>query len=595
MKKQKYGKEIVLVLMVIFSFLVLIPSASSVLTRGMIVQPGGAKVDLQYDTVGDSYGDRIAGLNPDAGLRTYADAAADVQGKFAGALYAAGVSSGNLQYVIITRDGSPQPLHATDAAATACGAGCWYADTPDGSGTYVNLQFADGEVGAGGGNPGASFFPGHPYIVISDDETVDNGNDKYVLVNPSNDGELIGTFSYSASIPANYNQRTGNVSFTPSGTSTAAASDHSNDAYLACGVCNDTYADNCSATGITDIGTQLSLNTSVVDPADNYIQYKFVVTNGIGTSFCIGPDLDINSIGLSPSGTFPPGKQITITATIDNDNNVDVNQSFNVTFYVDGLNPANQIGLSQNVTNVDGLGPGQSTTAQVVWDTTGFLAGSHTIYARLSDDWIGDCNDAGDNSSTTYSVKLVYLPNVWIDGVKHDNFSDAGRPYNVSIQINDSNGAMIPNVTVRVTEENGISVFAPLQTYTSNGVKKGLKPVSQAEVLTDVNGWADFTLIPTGNKMYALSEYGYTNISDHVGNYSLYLEIFNSSTGSELQLVQFGLEVGEYNLSLLNLTADVPNSSVQNSFVTFNQDTYVTTYMNFAYQILGMARRWINT
>lgn len=590
MKKQtRYEKQIILFLLVILSVLVFLPSASSVVTRGMIIQSGGSKLDLVYDTNSDSYQDKVSGVNADAALRVYGTLNTDVANKYVGVIYAVGVNSGNLQYVIVSRDLTDFPLQQT-GSATSCGASCNYADTS------FSLQIASSLVGGLGGNPGAAWFPAYPYMVISgDDDASTTGDNVYVWIDNSADGKLTGSYTgYTATgtLQPNYDQATGMTSFNPTGTSpSAAATDpgHNSVAYLMCGICNDTHGDNCSDTTTTDIGTAVNLNTSIVLPGDSYTTTRYAVVNGIGTQFCIGPDLDIDQVTLNDYSE-PPGAQITVTARVANQNNVNVTQTYNVTFYYDAIDSAHQIGAGQILTT--DLGPGETTTTQVTWDTTGILAGAHTVYARLGDSWIGDCDDSNDHGSVGYTVELVYLGYVDIDGNRTLNFSNAGRPYNVTFQINDSNGQQIANTTIRITEKNGISILAPLQTYTANGIKRGVKPVSIAEVITDSNGMANLVLIPTGNKLYTAG-YEYTNITEHLGNYSIYYEIFNSS-GTELQLVDSnGVKVGEINMTLLDLTATSPTGADQYSLSVFNQDTYVKTFLNFAYQIFATARQWI--
>ena len=68
------------------------------------------------------------------------------------------------------------------------------------------------------------------------------------------------------------------------------------------------------------------------------------------------------------------------------------------------------------------------------------------------------------------------------------------------------------NATARVTEMNGYSAFAPTQFWSSFG----LTSYSVAEVLTDENGWVNFTIVPTGGIQGQESKIGEYNISFEV-------------------------------------------------------------------------------
>ncbi|MCK4589777.1 MAG: hypothetical protein KAT77_04990 [Nanoarchaeota archaeon] len=584
MKKQKrYQKQIILLLLVIFSVLLVLPSASSVATSGSIIKDSDNSImNVPYDSNVDAHVDNTATV-PNAALRINGSAAADVANLYTGGLYAVGTNPavGNFQYVIMTTDGDPDPLMQTGAAQSCPGSACY-------ARTGANLAFPLAIVGSDSGNPGAAFFPGNIYVVVSSNKTVED-TDALIYLSPS-DGELTGTYTVSSSyMETYYVQSTGNTRFDVTGISTGAYSDHSSSNYLACGLCNDTRGHNCSDTTLTSPGAAyVTLNTDIVLPADSYVHYKYGVVNGRATSFCIGPDLDITAVSANPS-TGPPGTSVNVSATVLNDNNVNVTQAFTVDFYYDSVTPGNKIGSTQTIT---GLGRDDSTNAaSVLWDTTGITSGAHILYGVLDDAGIGDCGPTNDNHTGSFTTELVYYIFVDIDGVRTDNFTDAGRPYNVSLQVNNSNNAVVPNTIVRITEENGISLLAPLQTYTSGGTKYGVKPVSKAEVITDSNGRAYLALIPTGNKLYTPG-YEYTNLTDHVGNYSLYIEIFNSA-GTELQLMQNGVKVNEYNLTLFNMTNRIPTGSELYSLGVYNQDAYVKTFLNFAYQIFATARQWI--
>lgn len=532
----------------------------------------GAIQNVYYYTSGNGYKDNV-GNTPDVNLTVCADTSGELTSKKVAAFYLVGANDSSLLLYEIL---------GGDSVARFISLGAPYASGSDYC-AQANFEFFAGR----------SPYPAAVFAVVDTNNnntgsTFDFGTDAIIPITTSN-GYLRGSYSFS-NVQTTYSQTTGNVSVNPTAataytsSSTTTSPSQDSDTKLMLGVCEDSQGVNCTGTIQTSLDASAkSLYTGIVSPADTTIYYRYAVANGLSTQFCIGPNLDITTVSASPS-TGPPGTIVNITATIQNQNTVDVTQSYNISFYYDS---GNLIGTQTLI----GLADGASKQTSVIWNTSGIGSGSHPLSAKLTDTGIGDCDNSDDNATGSFSTELVYFPYVWIDGVQNNTFPYPGRPHNVTIQINDSDGNVAANVTVQITEENGLSLIAPTQTFTVNGNKRGVKPVSTAEVITDNSGTVNLALIPTGNKLYT-SAYSYTNISDHVGNYSLYFEIFNSS-GSELQLYYNNQKVGEFNFTLQSQTAVQPNSTERYSLDVLNENTYVKAILNFIHQVRTTASLWI--
>ena len=126
-------------------------------------------------------------------------------------------------------------------------------------------------------------------------------------------------------------------------------------------------------------------------------------------------------------------------------------------------------------------------------------------------------------------------------------------------------------------------------THTEGAQKKGVKSLSTAEVHTNSSGIAKFAVIPTGNKLYEPAYAGY-NVSDHVGNYSLYFQAYVS--GSAVQMVVSGNLTDTYYFNLTNMTARQPTGAELNSVAVIYQNTFVKQVVNFVYQAFSAASKW---
>ena len=460
-------------------------------------------------------------------------------------------------------------------------------------------------------NSGLARYPAKAFAVvdINGDGTVDPND---LIINMSSNGFFGGSFnarSTTATLQANYVQATGFVnsigpgssaqvdictaSGLPSNCGTWGSSSTSQiDASLVMGICVDDAGLVCNDTVKRTLGAANSnLNTSIVNPLDSQIFNPYFVTNGIGYQFCIGPDVNVVSVNANPS-VGPKGTIVNLTAPVVNVNNVDVTTSFTVEFWVSGSNVCNGSIINSGANRLQAFSA-NTKTATCIWDTSSVTPGTSTIIGTPKDAIVGikDCNDGNDNGTGYFTTETVWMPRVWIDSVETNVFPDAGRPYNLTVFINNSDGGN-PPVLLRLVEENGMSVFAPTQLYTLNIGDSGVISKATSQVITDDTGFISFAVVPTGTKLYN-PEYAYLNVSSYVGNHSIYFEIFNNATGAELQLFFNGSKQDDFPFVLTNLSPRTPNATEKRTLVVINQNSLVKEALDLTYRSLATAVRWL--
>ncbi len=580
MKAAKYVVGILFMLV-----LLSVPSYASV--TGAAIVSSGTNTSMYYIAAPvKAYLDPYSGVNPDATLRFWSNAAnlaganADLKNKYVGALYYVG--SGDTTYVIITTDNTDNPLTQITMDAISCGGGgepapsqagrafapgssCWYADAP-----AASLTFSATKVVGGSGNPGASWYPAQIYAVLSSDDAV-TADDKFVFL-PQSAGWLRGSYSLSTSVGGSYDQATGNVAFSVNGiTGTTTTGSQSiwptytdrNATFLAVGICNYVNGSSCSDTGLFFPSQSITLSTGVVNPpVTSPVNTKYYVINGFGTSFCIGPNL---AVSISSNNSNPSdGSPVLLTATISNSGNVNADVPFQVSFY-DGANLLD----TQTVTS---LNKGSNTQKTYVWDTT-FKTGSHTLYAKVDEsDMIKECYESDNTGQTTVNVQMVYYMRIFIDGVETTLISDVGKPYNITVSVTDSLGNAVNNANIKITEKNGISLLAPTQIWQEGSLNKSVVSYSTAEVLTNSSGLVSFTIIPTGNKMMDVNP----DIRLYTGDYSMYAQLYITGT---LQRTM--------NFTVSSLTSSGPTARI----VSTNQDNTDYIY-DVIYQVFSNIKKW---
>lgn len=598
-EKQQYKPTIILVAVALM--LMSLPSVSSIVSGGQILDSSNNTVDLYYSTISNSFTDGISG-NPNVKLRIIGDNAADVANRYVGAVYAVNTSGSNPLMSVITADSVPPALGQT-GAAFVCG-GNWCADTA----LEVNFQTNTAATG-----DGAAFFPGNVFVFVSNNDNINFGaGDELAPVVSGvsgstasrstvigSNGTLRGRYTANGNLASTYNQATGNVNFgvieaygTPNtGSDVVISTSHPNDPFVLMGLCDDVRGLSCDSvhSGNLSMG-QVSMNTGIVNPPDTIKTTKYSVINGLGIGFCIGPDVSVSSVTKNPSGGFP-GTVFNITATVQNVGNVNVTKDFNVSFYDVA---AGFLG-SRNISG--GLPVGSSKSVWILYNTGSFSAGTRTInvYSNHTDVGIADCNNGNNQGSTSIILAKAYMLNFFINGNKTTTFDSPGRIYNITAVLNDTDGNLINNATIRITEENGLSLFAPMQIFNETpALKNGVKPITTAEVRTSIAGKAEFALAPSGNPLY-YPPYASSNVEHYHGNYTVYAEAFSPS-GGKYQLVQMPsftfIDRVEFNFT--NNTIQYPNASQLASEQYKRQNNFVQQVYDFIDQAFAAAFRRMN-
>ncbi|MEM3364247.1 MAG: CARDB domain-containing protein [Candidatus Micrarchaeia archaeon] len=530
-------------------------------------------VNMSWDIGSTSYIDSVGG-NPDTVVQVCVDAPGnigEIQNKYVMFVYRTGNVAG---FQNISKDNTGKDhTQLTNCSGTCC---------------MSAINNVGGQpVGPYNFYSGTAVYPAYIYAIVSDDQ-VFTESDTFIAVGPKS--HLRGAYTTN-DVESTYNSATGNVTLTITGvtsyTRTGSATNNVNLPYFQLGICEPSpslFAWACTGgrSGVSR-GVAYSLHTGVVSPPDTAKYTKYYLINGIDRSFCIGPDPAVVGVSLAPSTQFAGG-QVLVTVTIRNDGNVDITQPFDVNVYFDGI-------PTQVLTVAGGLAKYTSTTRSFTLNTGLNSSGPHTILARLAPTTIADCDLSNNQSSAVLTIVKTYRVRTFINGIESKTFPDAGRPYNLTINVTDSDGVPA-NVTVRMYEVNGISLFSPIQRIDSTtSPYRGLKSVSYGESRTRF-GIVNYTIIPTGNKLYT-PEYAYLQVSNYVGEYSLYLKVYNITSGEELQQTNGTALISQYNFTLLNMSARIPSQAEEGTANPMHRDEYISQIAQFAYNVFAALSKWI--
>ena len=520
--------------------LFLIGTANAAFTRAQILNDDNNVDDVYYvSSSAKAYADDVGATGQNSGddfkLRVYYNVSGENSGVWVTFVYKVGDS-----FTIIA-DGATSGTFMEQLGTEQ---GSYYADSP------VSLNFRNSYA----------IFPGYVYAVVSDNNTVEL-TDTFISIN-STDGYLVGSYS-ATDVASTYDQTTGMVSLTINGVtgqpgSFNILSEHASDQFLMVGICTNSYGVTCSDDNATAPNVANSLNTSILNPSvTSAVNYRYYVINGMGTQFCIGPNMNVT---LTTNDSNPnDGDAVLLTATVVNLGNVDIDSEFNVRFY-DGT-------TLLDTQTISTLNSDSSTDKTYEWNTK-WQTGSHTMWVKVdTTDTIKECNEDNNNASVLVDVAVTYSAIIYINDTESTNFPMVGRPYNVTVNVTDSTNASVSDAVIRIVEKNGISVFAPIQAWQEGSTNKSVVSYSIAEVRTNSSGLVSFALIPTGNKLLDVEPYIATY---YTGNYSLYLEIYVA--GSLKNTIS--LTVGE-------LTASEPNGQVtvlNNDIVDYVKDVVYDMY-----------------
>ncbi len=510
--------------------------------------------------------------NSDLGIAACGIAYDDQYGTVA---YAANVS-GTWIFIPVGYDGNAKPYTAMDNSINSiCANG--YASLPANFGVASSTHPLY--------NPPVyiAAFPANLFLLVRGS---DAGAPSNVYPFNNSRGRFLGSFN---GVTANYNQVTHNVTVdfstitftTKSGDETESKADGNYSVTanrrMVIASCSEQYGVDCAGAKIISATGQLpvELETDVTSPSDSAKYTRFAVLNGIGTSYCIGPELQASSVSLTPTNPlYSQSSSVNITITINNNGNVNVTTPFNVSVWQDGVGGT----FIQNLTIDSLLNASSNTTVLTGINLTNKTSGAHTINIEVEDAAAGiaDCdNHANDQASVGFTIVKTYSMDTYINGTAGTNFPQVGKPYNFSVHAIDSDGNDVASGIVRVVEKNGASLI-PMQFWNESSNNISVVPYSIAEVKLNSSGWREFTIIPTGNKMIADEP----DIANYfTGNYSLYVELYTSDSTYRLTK----------NLTVGSLTPDDPTQQINVN----NQDVINSAY-GLVYRIYSTVKKWLN-
>ena len=504
--------------------------------------------------------------------------------KYVGAAYGLNIS-GSMTAVLISYNDASNPLAA---AGTSGGGSCYYAGPMSAitfSPSYLDLA-TDVYYAA---------FPGTIWVMYADNAD-GTANAQYVHVDAS-DGYLRGSYSGFISTSSfdegstDFTISNPTISFTTqsgSFSTTASNADHgvTSDRRMVVGICNDSVGINCCSGQVVDDTSDFSLTLDAcVAPNDQETHTRYGVINGIGTSVCIGGNLYVSSSGISEDqDPIYYGQVLNLSYSYSNTGNVNVSTDFLVYISVYDQSNASRVVFEDTIDVTDLItSGGGSDSGSTVWAVNA-TSGNYVAKVEVdSGSAITECAEGDNDDTTSFEVKAVAIPQVYLNGVATENFSFAGRPYNFTLFLVDSDGLDMGNASVILREVNGVSFFAPTQvwnaTINSQSTQTGLVSYSEGRFYTDDDGMASFTVIPGGNKLYT-ADYAYTDVYSYLGDYSLYLTGTDSS-GDDLTFSIGGSLYTEYGLLLGNHTIEAVGGSLNYP----NQNSYVDHVMEWVYAI----------
>lgn len=532
--------------------------------------------------------------NPNVGIEI-----CDVGQKYVGATYAINVN-GEWKYVLITYSSDSEALSYTSQSGSQTG--CYF--TPIDYLTFSPYYFSTPDP-----DVYVAAFPGKLFVVYEDSAnpgTLSN----FVFV--GNNGYLRGSYT----VPRSFDESTCKISISEptitfeyyGGSFSARASDPnvgiSSERKMVIGICSDAYGEACSdGVVLSSPNFPLTLLTDLTGSPCVHDQMtpidRYVVINGLGNYICIGPNLKVSITELSPNPVYY-NQTLTVKYRIYNPRdtpyeiqggNVKVTTDFKVKITIfNSSNPA-QIVYEKTETITDDISVNGYTEKTFTWRAD-VRSGFYTIKIEVDyNNDIGECNENDNSVQQNFEVKPVIIPEIWINEKRTNTFPYPGVPYNFSLYLKDSDNETLRNAYVKLVEVNGLSLFTPTQIWEKvydehgNKTKNATKVTTITEVYTDYYGWVNITLIPTGNKLFA-PEYSYTNASEILGNYSLYITGKYKKNGKweNFKFVVNNKLSDTYPLNVQNLYT---YKEYEKESMFYNQKSFVEAVMDWIYTIFA--------
>jgi len=241
-------------------------------------------------------------------------------------------------------------------------------------------------------------------------------------------------------------------------------------------------------------------------------------------------------MNLTPASPIA-GDNVTINVTIKNNGSTGAG-SFNTSFLVDDV--------EQNRQETVNLDFGASEILTFYWTA---VTGMHNLTAAVDiDNAVNETNETNNNITKTVNIGVACNLTVLIDGVEASNFTNAGEPYNVTVNVTSFGSPA--GATVRVIENNGYTFFAFPQFQDSN-----VSNYVSGEVFTGSDGIESLTVVPTGGRNVDTSK---------VGNYTIDVRaIFSGSNCANKTLTVTNVDFPDPSTSI-----SIPNRAQIDSFKT---------------------------
>ncbi|MGM5480082.1 MAG: CARDB domain-containing protein [Nanobdellota archaeon] len=531
---------------------------------------------------GNLYLDAYAN-NPDVGIEL-----CDLGTKYVGAFYAMNVA-GSWRNALVTYSSSNTAFGQTTEDT---GGGC-YATVPG----FITVSPSDLTTP----NPDVkkAALPGNLWIGHATNSNPGSVTD---FVYSEGDAKFRGGYTVPRTFSSATRQitlSTPEIQFQTSSTTFSKSADDdsfgvSSERPLVLGVCDDATGVSCSAGQVLTSPTfPLSFDSGLSSGQinDQQTHTKYAVLNSLGQQMCIGANLNPILSSVSPDPIYYSqtlNMQFSVRNPRDSPfelrgGNVDVTTPFNVRVQIyETSNPANVV-YSNSQTVSSSVSVDETIPFSLNWPALEH-SGTYTVEVELdTDDDIVECDETDNIATTTFELLPITMPEIFIDGVNTDEFPRANEPYNVTFHLENSDGDILNDANVILTEKNGLNLAVPTQTYDSiidsslNTEQRGIISVSQARFKTDYYGNTSFTFIPTFDKLYD-GGFG-VDLEDHVGNYSLSFT-GNQSDGENFKFIRSGNLTSDYLLT-------INQTNYTGSYTTKNlpHQTMVMQVLDYAYHV----------
>ena len=298
---------------------------------------------------------------------------------------------------------------------------------------------------------------------------------------------------------------------------------------LLAGICRDDSGRNCPAemSKVDDPGYfgRFNIESDIphedVNDQNTYTRYG-VINSLEAESLDIGTDLEVHDLEVTHDPVYYSQEQ-NITFTVTNRGNVPMESGTSIDITVENVD-RNQV-VEQYNEYINRLEIGESTSFEIPFDTHQ-MSGIHEVEVDANPEGqdIEELNHYPSYDTTDFLLRVITQPDIYIDGEETKTFEETGRPFNLSMRMQDSDNVSMPNATVRITEEAGVNNFIPTQSWEADAGQeietRGTTSVTHAEFKSDRDGWVSITVIPTGNRLFA-EEYEHLDAEEFLGDYKI--------------------------------------------------------------------------